>query len=519
MYKIMLVDDERMILEGISQVVDWSSCDLQLVDTARNGIEAYNKITLSQPDIVISDISMPGLDGLGLVEKTAINFPNVRFIMLSGYKDFEYARRAMQHGVKHYLLKPCNEGQILAAIAELLKEREEQNERDEFVDQMKQGLKKVLPHVKEQFLKEFITNKTYGNTDLEYYQELFNLELNSQSVRMILFRVGNSHEYEQMFALKNIAEDILEGVLLSTTIEGQLLILLPNPEDVEQLIQGIEAVKRTFYKFYKLDVTIALSEADLMIYSRKLYREMLQCMNHRFYVGEGSLIMMHDLALPDTEVGMDLNYILDEEKFCLLIKSGNEQEVSYELDRLFGYLDELRLDIGVTRSYVLQLYAAMIRICSSAETNAFTKGMAQLAEINTLAGLRSYVFKAASQLTAGYYSNNINRQSSIVDKMIAIIETNYSHEDLSLNGVANQILYMNPDYLGKVFKKVTGSNFNYYVNQYRIDRACEYIRCSGDVRVFELADLFGFGGNSQYFSQVFKKWKGMTPTEFKKTSE
>ncbi len=519
MYKVMLVDDERVILEGISQVVDWGSCGSMLIDTARNGIEAYEKIESNQPDIVISDISMPGLDGLGLVEKTAVNFPNIQFIMLSGYKDFDYARRAMQYGVKHYLLKPCNEGQILGAIAELLKEREQQKENAEFVNRMKQGLKKVLPHVKEQFLKEFITNKTYGSSDVEYYQDLFELPLNSQTVRMILFRQDDSHEYEHLFALKNIAEDILEGVLLSTTIEGCLLILLTDPPHVDLLIQGIETVRSTFFRFYRLDVTIALSDADRMVHSRKLYREMLQCMNHRFYVGEGSLIMMHDLALPDTEVVLNLHDILDEDKFCLLVKSGNEQEVCHEMDRLFRQLGEQKLEIAVTRSYILQLYAAMIRICPPEETNSFTKGMAVLAEMDTLAGLKSFVFTEASQLTAGYYNNYIHRQSSVVDKMIGIIESNYGNDELSLNGVANEILYMNPDYLGKIFKKVTGSNFSHYVNQYRIKRACEYIRFGGDIKVFELADKFGFAGNSQYFSQVFKKSTGMTPTEFKRSYE
>ncbi|AOZ93544.1 response regulator transcription factor [Paenibacillus crassostreae] len=517
MYKVMLVDDERMILDGISQVVDWRSSGTELIATARNGIEAYEKIISNKPDIVISDICMPGLDGLGLVEKTWLSYPSVKFIMLSGHKDFDYARRAMQYGVKHYLLKPCNESQILKAIQELLKEREEQQERDKFMDRIKHGLQKVLPHVKEQFLKEFITNKTYGTTDVEYYEDLFELSLISQSVRMVLIQLDEIREYEYLFALKNIAEDILPSVLLSTTIEGRLLILLPESDHVETLIQDIEMVRSTFYKFYKLDITIALSEADRMVNARKLYREMLQCMNHRFYIGEGSLIMMHDLALHERDGALDLNYILDEEKFCLLIKSGNIDEVGQDIERLFTHLDEMRLEIAMTRSYVLQLYAAMIRICPSGEINSFTKGMTMLAEMETLAGLKIFVIEAANQLTKGYYKNNIHRQSSTVDKMISIIVNNYKNDQLSLNGVANQILYMNPDYLGKIFKKVTGNSFSNYVNQYRIQRACEYIRSGDNVRVFELADQFGFSGNSQYFSQVFKKYIGMTPTEFIKS--
>ncbi|KAE8561500.1 response regulator transcription factor [Paenibacillus polymyxa] len=517
MYKVLLVDDERMILEGISQVVDWGKAGTQLVGTARNGIEAYDQIQASPPDFVISDISMPGLDGIGLVAKTTEHFPDVRFILLSGYKDFDYACRAMQYGVKHYLLKPCNERQIHEALTELGQEREEQEERKQFVNRMKLDFQRMLPHVKEHFLKEFISYKTYGSRDIAFYERLFGLELQDKQVRMLLLRVEESHEPEHLFALQNIAGDLMDHVLLSTTMQGQLLIVLESADDTSGFMKQIEAVRTTFHRFYKLEVTVAVSESDSMQHSRGMYRETLHCMNHRFYTGEGSLITKEDLAADDTREMADLE--LDEEKFGLLIKAGNREEVAQEVDRLFGILSRMKLEISVTRSYVLQLYAAMIRICPEEERAAFTSRMVVLAEQKTLACLKFFVQEAAERMTAIYYKSNVYRQSSTVDKMITIIEQNYRKSDLSLNGVAGQMLYMNSDYLGKIFKKVTGENFSHYVNRYRIERAAEHIRETGDVKVFELAEWFGFGGNAQYFSQVFKKWAGMTPSEYIKSHE
>ncbi|ODP26234.1 putative response regulatory protein [Paenibacillus nuruki] len=519
MYKVLLVDDERMILEGISQVVNWQESGTELIGTARNGLEAYEQIQANCPDIVISDISMPGLDGIGLVAKTHASFPDVRFIMLSGHKDFDYARRAMQYGVKHYLVKPCNERQIQEAISELLSEREVEHERDQFVNSMKEQFTRMLPQVKEQFLKEFIANKMYGVRDLDYYEQLFHLNLRDRPVRMALMRVEESHEYEHLFALKNIADDLLDGVLMGTTIhmQDELLLLLDDPTSISKLISDLEHVQNVFAGFYKLEVTIALSEPDYMISLRRMYRDTQQCMNHRFYVGEGSIITKSDLALADQKDST--SFELDEEAFTLLIKSGQMEEVTAEIDRLFVTLAEWRHDIGVTRSYVLQLYAVMIRLCLPEERSLFTSRMAELAMLDTLTGLHEFVQEAAAYLTMSYYKSNVNRQSSVVNKMIQIIEQNYTSAELSLNGVANQMLYMNPDYLGKIFKKVTGDNFSHYVNRYRIERSTDHIRRSGDVKVFELAELFGFGGNSQYFSQVFKKWTGMTPTEYRKSEE
>ncbi|MCL6603573.1 MAG: response regulator [Paenibacillus sp.] len=516
MYKLLLVDDERLILEGISQVVDWANAGTELIGTARNGIEALEKIEAMHPDIVITDISMPGLDGLGLVQKCSERFPEIRFIMLTGYKDFDYARTAMQHGVKHYLLKPCNENQIHEALVEITLELGELKSRDQFVSGIKQRLTKVLPHVKEQFLKEWISNKTYGSHDLEYYQELFGIELNDKNVRLILFKLEDTHEYEHLFALQNIVQDMLQEVLLSTTIGSHMLVLLEHNEEEKNdtLLKRIDGVREVFCRFYKMSVTIAVSDADRMIHSRRLYRQTLQCMSHRFYLEDGSLITGSDL--PDDDICGGNEVELNEDQICLLIKAGDKSAVDCELERLFGVLSLQRLDINVTRSYVLQLYSAMIRLCVPEERSAFTSGLAELAEIRTLGGLKVFVKEAATRLTTMYDRHFVSRQSSIVDKMLRIIAEDYRNEELSLGSVAAEMLYMNPDYLGKIFKKVTGEKFSNYVTIYRITKASEYIIHSGDVKVFELAEMFGFGGNAQYFSQVFKKVTGKTPTDFMK---
>jgi two-component system, response regulator YesN len=517
MYKLLLVDDERLILEGISQVVDWAQAGTKLVGTARNGIEALEKIEELRPEIVITDISMPGLDGLGLVQKCSERFPEVKFVMLTGYKDFDYACIAMQHGVKHYLLKPCNENQIHDALIELAAELDELKGRTEFVNDMKQRFSKVLPHVKEQFLKEWISNKTYGSQDLEYYQELLGIELNDKVVRLILFRLEGSYEYEQLFALQNIAQDVLQETLLSTRIGGYILILVEVEGETtlnSTLLERISEVRKVFYKFYKVDVTIAISDADFMIHSRRLYRQTLQCLNHCFYMEEGGLITGSDL--PSDELSGRNDVELDEEQICLLIKAGEQSAVELELDRLFNLLADQRVDINVTRSYVLQLYSAMIRLAVPDERNSFISSMAELAEIRTLGGLKAYVKDAAVRLTAMYDRHFRCRQSLIVDKMFKIIADDYNNAELSLSSVAAEMLYMNPDYLGKIFKKITGEKFSNYVTNYRITKASEHIMRSGDVRVFELAEMFGFGGNAQYFSQVFKKVTGQTPTDFMK---
>lgn len=517
MYKVLLVDDERLILEGISSVVDWKKAGTELAGTARNGLEALDKITQLSPDIVITDIAMPGLDGLGLVERGLESCPGLRFIMLTGYKEFDYACRAMQHGVKHYLLKPCNESQIEDALSELAGELDERRESEQFTIEIKQKLAKVLPQVKEQFFKEWISNKTYGSGDLEYYQELFGISLYDKTVRLLLFKPENSLEYEHLFALRNIAEEVLGEVLLSTSIGSHVLILLEEPgeeTDNQSLLDRIQEVRAVFQKFYKIEATAALSNPDYMIHARRLYRRTLECLNHRFYLEEGGLITENDIAPGGNPMTAGSDVEWDEETLSLLIKAGDRTAAEQELNRLFDLLSQHRLDMNTARSYILQLYSAMIRLCPTEERGACTERLGELAGMETLSGLKGALRESAVRLASLYERQTSSRQNVIVDKMLHIIAQNYRSEELTLGAVAAEMLYMNPDYLGKIFKKVTGEKFSAYVTHYRIAKAAEHILNSGDVKVFELAEMFGFGSNAQYFSQVFKKVTGQTPTEY-----
>ena len=120
--KLMIADDERIIREKISSLINWKAYDIQLVGLCKNGLEAYDTILDESPDIVLTDIRMPGMNGLELIQKISETDLDTKFIILSGYSEFEYAKQAMKYGVKHYLLKPCNEQQIIESIADPAKD-------------------------------------------------------------------------------------------------------------------------------------------------------------------------------------------------------------------------------------------------------------------------------------------------------------------------------------------------------------------------------------------------------------
>lgn len=166
LFKVLLVDDERIIREGIARIIDWGSCGFSLMGAAANGIEALELIRRERPEVVITDLKMPVLSGLELIAKVKQELPETVFVILSGYGEFELAREAMHYGVRHYLLKPCNESKIGETLAEI---REEliRKERQEGSYQGKSGGAKELNP---------ITNNKIVNKIIKYVQENLNDE-------------------------------------------------------------------------------------------------------------------------------------------------------------------------------------------------------------------------------------------------------------------------------------------------------------------------------------------------------
>ncbi|CAM3603473.1 response regulator transcription factor [Marinicrinis lubricantis] len=516
MYKVLLVDDERMILEGISRMVDWASEGAELSGTARNGIEAMDWICEHTPDIVITDIRMPGMDGLQLVEKCKEHDESIECILLSGFNEFDYARQAMRFGVKHYLLKPCSEQAIQKVLREVILDLKQRENRKDFLRHLQQELNKVLPHAKQQFLKELVTNKTYGVRDWENYRRLFGLSADQGEVRLMLFQLEGATQYEHMFALQNIAEDILgkDILLLSTTIGQHVLILIKDAYEPELLFHHIEQIRKTFAGFYHIETTIALSEAGNITHARRMYRETLECLHHRFYLGEGGLITKKDIGDPMQPASNEtITFPFDEDKIVLLIKAGRWHDVEEELRHIFDVLSEWRLETTVAKSYLIQLYLSIIRQSGSESIQKDLHEVARMEQMDTLQALRDFIVSAAERITMSHYQQNKRRHSSIIQKVLDIIHSNLGNPRLSLHWVASEMLYMNEDYLGKLFKKETGEKFSGYVMKLRMEHAVELMK-QQELKVFEIADRLGFEGNPQYFSKVFKKYTGCSPTEF-----
>ncbi|NLW56927.1 MAG: response regulator transcription factor [Firmicutes bacterium] len=513
MCKVLIVDDERIIREGIAAVIPWGKYGFTLVGTAANGEEAYEIIKKEALDIVISDIKMPGMNGLQLIAKVKEEQPAVEFVVLSGYGEFEFARTAMQYGVKYYLLKPCNEEEILEVLEELRTEIEQRKRKEAHLERVKQDLERIKPQLKAQFLKEFVTNQFSFAQEWEYYQSLLGFKFETWPVRLLLCRVEGKFEFEYLFASKQTAEEILgeELVFLSTTIGEELLLLIKDLE-MEELLTLVESVKQTFYEYYGRDMTIAISESGEWKTTPLLYREAREYLKHRFYLGEGSIITEKDISFGQMK---ETNLIFDFEQFGYLVKSGNTEEVQARMEEFFRQLEATTREISGAKIHCLDLFSTIIRHSAEEVMNDYLKRIVDFEEFTTLEQIHRFIAEIALEITAANYAENAQRYSRQVQKVVTLVEENLANENLSLKWLAQEMLYMNVDYLGKLFKKEMNERFSDYLIRLRIEKAKEMLENS-DSKVFEIAKAVGFGDNAQYFSQVFKKQTGYTPSDYKK---
>lgn len=510
MHKVLLVDDERIILDGISKIIDWEQLNLHLIGTARNGLDAYNIIKEKAPDIVICDIRMPGLNGLELVRKVTNEEINVKFIILSGFGEFSYAKQAMEFGVKHYLLKPCNENLIVEALNSIKNELSLEEKRERFLVDMRNQLNQIQPYVKKQLLKEFISTKLDSNHGITFYERLFRIDFDDEKIRVILLKPEGDYHYEHMFVIENIGEDLFAPSILTTTI-GEHIVFIVKDLEMVSLHENLKQLKEHFYQIYELDMTVAISEVNQITAARDLYLEALECLNHRFFLGEGSIITKLDIQ--KTKIRNQYEY--DGQNLCLLIKTGNWEKVESEISNFFGNLTKLMLSTSMTRSYVMHLFIEMIQHSDSNCIHAYMEKMSSLMDMDTIQQMRAFFVNNAKEITDFHLNRHKSNHSEIIKNMIEIVNENLGNSELSLKWVANRV-FMNADYLGKLFKQETGEKFSSYVTRVRIEKAIEQIQQMDDVKVFTLAEMIGYGDNPQYFSQVFKKYTGYTPSEYRK---
>jgi two-component system response regulator YesN len=517
MVRVLIADDEKMIRDGIKAMVNWGELSIQDVDLAQDGLEAYSKASAHQPEIIIADIKMPGLSGLELISKLKAEGSNAHFIVLSGFAEFKFAKKAMMDGVKHYLLKPTSVDEITQVLRQVLNDLDESLRAQHFIDNLKQQFLISMPSIKEQFLRDCVLNRLYSQTEWQHYKELLGID-SHRRVRLVVAQLEGSFEYLEVFALKNIYEyTIPQDMILLSTIMGNKLLFVLGESDEETAVSLAAKAKEAFLVYYKMDVTTFIGTLTTLVHIHTEYKNALEGLGIRFYLGEGSIITSKDVNLGSKTPFENIEYVL--QNIVGSVRVGNVQEAAAGIDDFFEQLLASHCDVQEALSYCMEVLVAVSRQVSEAGGSVRLQDLAPVLGMSKLEEIHSFTQQYTAQIATVNHEAHLQRHSECVAGMLRLVEEHYQDQELSLSWISKEKLFMHSDYLGKLFKKETGEYFSQYVMKYRIDKAQLWLKEDPDMKVYELAEKTGFGLNSQYFIKVFKKLTGRTPKEYKQGNE
>ncbi|MBR1477066.1 MAG: response regulator [Lachnospiraceae bacterium] len=469
MYSIIIVDDEKFEREGMERLIPWEKYGVQLAGSAADGKSAYEIICELKPDIVLTDIQMPEMNGIELLNKTKESFPEIEFIILSGYGDFEYTSSAMAQGVRHYVLKPCDEkriGEVLKKVTEELDKRK--TEKEEAL-RIRKEIRELTPKAKQQMFRNILLEREITNEDYERLSG--EIGIITEKIRILSFRKNEPFDELEEFATGNVLNELLEkdpdreGVLASVTIGNDLVFLLKDYEtkEVENAVYTLADNKEKFLiKSMKASLSPRGEAEDI----RKLYLKSLEQFNMGD-VDERAVFFGDDRAESALSEGL-FDYAA--------IKECKEYE-DYAFN-IFLILQKLKLNKKKDKDKLLAL-EHIARFITGEEVIL----------PNEVKEDRKLFEETMVLISAHKDREGISKEEERDRLLLRLMYENMEDTELSIKYIASAIMYMNEEYLGRCFQKRFGKKFTAYLQETRIYAAEKLMTFRPEARLSEIAPL------------------------------
>ena len=531
MLKVFLAEDEFIIREGIKNNIDWQAYGYEFCGEASDGELAFPLIQKTRPDILITDIKMPFVDGLALSRLVKKELPETEIIILSGYEEFDYAKEAIQIGVARYLLKPINGETLLQeidSVAEIILGKQKEKEiREKYQKEMEEN------SLRDQM--DLFQHLVTGDCSMEELLSVagkLDLKIMAPWYSIVLLKIQSmKHDYEEYSGSIVVVDERIaklaepEHVLIfDRALEGRAFLFKADSED--ELL--------AYQKEYLGDVKEVLSSYVNLRYFGGIgtpvnrlreipasFEDASHAFAHRYLVAEScildsSLLMQEGAAeQEDFRISAVNPEQIDRAKMQEFLRTGDLDEVIYFVDEFFG-----KLDGGAMKSRIFRQYITMDAYFSIVD---FLKGLGlQKDEIEApdqdssiLQDEKSamdYIVRIMEKALVLREKRASSRYEDVVSEVIHYIEDNYAQEELSLNLLASHVNF-SPNHLSMIFSQQTGQTLIRYLTDYRMNRAKELLRCSSK-KSSVISMEVGYK-DPHYFSYLFKKTQGMTPTQYR----
>ena len=502
MLNVIIVDDNKIITEGLKQLIDWEKYGFHVIAAARNAYSAMEFCGNNDVDVVITDIRMPEMTGLELIKKLSDINRNIKFIIITGYSEFEYAKTAIDYGVKGYLLKPVEEDELVSILESIKKEHDE--------------------------------NKRKYDSRLNYWaytalsgkpsNEDFDLAESIGKARCVVVRCRDGRVISGKAHTESKNTDILfEAIKNFDGVNSNLIVKNTASRSVECIVSSKDADIRTLLNDMR-DCILKSAGFDFYIFAGKEVenaryitdsKNSIRDLYEIFFYSNGT-----DVFLYDDYTQTDYVKVFDDkaliEKIISAVKRGSGEDIKKCTDEFCAEVRNKKVSADAAIMYIYNVFFELGGHFGEYKIDV-------LKYINRFSMIRSQCLADADLLTEFFCETLLEimdftehqkdkKSLGIVNDVIEYVNSHYNDPELNLQAVADKY-YINVVYLGRVFRKKIGKSFNAYINELRIEKAKKLL-ASDDVKVYEVAEMIGFV-DANYFTAKFADAVGVPPTTYR----
>ncbi|WP_332634213.1 response regulator [Halalkalibacter flavus] len=494
MKRVLIVDDELLVRVGLKTTIPWEDHGYKLVGDAKNGKEAIDLITEKKPDIILTDISMPFMDGLELIRLIRKNYAQMKFIILSHHDDFKFAQQAISLGVIQYILKhELTAENLLTALNNA--------SNDMPVEQF-------LLADNNKLLEVSVENETNSNAEMEKVLLNNQFYLNNDFYIIVSVHINEDFVESKKITLqfiKNLALEFLSDLPFKSFVnfnEKEIIFLLnlKKQTTIQTIKKIMQSVNENVKKILDVNLLIGISEkGNKKEEFKELYIQSQRAKEQSYFSRKNVMVYQKE-----SDYGYDEKILFDNDLLESLVVSGCIRQVEKLLTELFQ-----QIELSKNFNKLECVYSELLRLFNKLSSKKIEQ---EIGNFSAFVEVQRFILEQYISLSNKYIGGT-ERYSIHIQKSLSYINKYYS-TDLSLAMLAN-FLEINKSYLSSLFKQELGINFTSYLTKVRIEKAKELLTQT-DFKMYEIADQIGFD-NPYYFSKVFRDLTGVNCKEYRKS--
>ncbi|MFD1955570.1 response regulator [Paenibacillus thailandensis] len=544
MINVLLVDDEAYVTESLAVTIPWEELGVSGVHRADSGAGALRVLEEHDIDIMVTDIRMPGMTGLELIEQTTGRWPHIRCMLLTGYSDFEYARKAIQLQAADYILKPVDDDEFTKSLARSIESLRLEWEQAERHHRLQYNLKSEIGVLRDNLLEDLLLGRQLSHRALG--EKLLNYEiplsLDTPAV-MVLIQYGNPYDQSDRssmalmeYAVLNIAEEVFAPAMQvwhGKAPHDCLIVVAELKEDVRKelehsahydrdlrrlLEEAAEQFREQAGKYLKAKLSLFVS--GWFAFPEEIgsaYRRCVSALYAGAGAGDGSIVFLEDRRTGAERQPNMTEAMYKPPTLIHLLESKQWEAAEGKIEDLFRSLRQT----PHTREHLYEvfLYVTNAFMYSAHKQGQFIyeidhSGIDMLlnpSAIQSIDKLADWSLSMLNRLRAELSASDTYSRSHLVGRVQELVAANHG-QDMSVKTIADKV-FLHPVYLSKVYKAETGESLSDYIIRMRMEHAHYLLKFTGK-KIYEITAELGYQ-NPQYFSKIFRKHYGMTPQEFR----